>query len=78
MEIPHNNKHWSSSGEDAAPVMRRCRFESGPVLLILDNSASNCGAHDVAVACCFAMAEVRVRLPLGALATVPNGRSLQT
>ncbi len=24
-------------------------------------------AHDVAVACCLAMAEVRVRLPLGAL-----------
>ncbi len=47
--------------------MRRRWFESGPVLLILDNSAHVLGAHDVAAAYCLAMAEVRVRLPLGAL-----------
>ena len=60
-------KHWSSSGEDSAPVMRRRRFESGPVLLILDNSVQTTSAHDVAAAYCLAMAEVRVRFPLGAL-----------
>ena len=31
-------KHWSSSGEDSAPVMRRRGFESHPVLLFFDNS----------------------------------------
>jgi hypothetical protein len=46
---------------------RRRRFESGPVLLIFDNSAHATSAHDVAAACCLAMAEVRVRLPLGVL-----------
>ena len=35
-----------------------------------DNSASNLSAHDVAAACRLAMAEVRVRLPLGALVNV--------
>ena len=34
-------------------------------LCFLDNSASEDGAHDVAVAYRLAMAEVRVRLPLG-------------
>ena len=67
MVLLTNCKHWSSSGEDSAPVMRRRRFESGPVLLILDNSAHATSAHDVAAAYCLAMAEVRVRLPLGAL-----------
>ena len=37
------------------------------MLLILDNSAHATSAHDVAAAYCLAMAEVRVRLPLGAL-----------
>ena len=32
-----NNKHWSSSGQDSAPVMRIRRFESGPVLSLFDN-----------------------------------------
>ena len=30
---PTYNKHWSSSGQDSAPVMRIRRFESGVVLL---------------------------------------------
>src|SRR5208283_702472 len=34
--------------------------------------------HDVAEAYCLAMADVRVRLPLDALATVTNRRSLRT
>ena len=37
------------------------------MLLILDNSAHATSARDVAAAYCLAMAEVRVRLPLGAL-----------
>ena len=66
---PTDNKHWSSSGKDTAPVMRRRGFESRPVLLmwIFDNSIRTLSAHDVAVACRLAMAEVRVQLPLGAL-----------
>ena len=35
------NKHWSSSGQDSAPVMRIRRFESGPVLSLLDNLVVN-------------------------------------
>ena len=46
--------------------MRRRGFESHPVLLFFDNSTRIRCAHDVAAACCLAMAEVRVRLPLGA------------
>ena len=60
-------------GEDTAPVMRRREFESLPVLLFIDNSAHHnapmrapCAAWSAA-ACRLAMAEVRVRLPLGAL-----------
>ena len=34
---PTDNKHWSSSGQDSAPVMRIRRFESGPVLSLVDN-----------------------------------------
>ena len=61
-------KHWSSSGEDTAPVMRRRGSESLPVLLYGSLTIRHTlRAHDVAVACCLAMAEVRVRLPLGAL-----------
>ena len=56
--------HWSSSGEDTAPVMRRRGFESHPVPFF-DNSASALRAHDVAAAYRLAMADVRVRLPLG-------------
>jgi hypothetical protein len=41
----------------------------GPVLLLFDNSIRIHGTHDVAAAYCLAMADVRVRLPLGALAT---------
>ncbi len=37
------------------------------MLLIFDNSAHATSAHDVAAAYCLAMAEERVRLPLGAL-----------
>ncbi len=47
--------------------MRRRGFESLPVPLLFDNSAHHVCAHDVAAACRLAMAEVRVRLPLGAL-----------
>ena len=47
--------------------MRRRGFESLLVLLLFDNSAHHVCAHDVAAACRLAMAEVRVRLPLGAL-----------
>ena len=46
--------------------MRRREFESHPVLSIFDNSTKTLCAHDVAVACCLAMAEARVRFPLGA------------
>ena len=35
-------------------------------------------AYDVTVTYLLAMQELRVQVPLGALATVPNGRSLQT
>ena len=58
------HRHWSSSGKDSALVQRRREFESHPVLL---QQHSKSRAHDVAVAYCLAMAEVRVRLPLGAL-----------
>ena len=61
-------KHWSSSGQDSAPVMRRRGFESHPVLWLFDNLVIAKRAHDVAAACRLAMADVRVRLPLGALA----------
>ena len=60
--------HWSSSGHDSAPVMRRRGFESHPVLWLFDNLVIAKRAHDVAAACRLAMADVRVRLPLGALA----------
>ena len=45
--------------------MRRRGFESHPVLSLFDNPASATRAHDVAEAYRLAMAEVRVRLPLG-------------
>ena len=58
--------HWSSSGEDSALVRRGRGFESHPVLSALfDNSGGGDRAHDVAVAYRLAMADVRVRLPLG-------------
>ena len=47
--------------------MRPRGFESRPVLSIFDNLIQTKCTHDVAAACCLAMAEVRVRLPLGAL-----------
>ena len=47
--------------------MRRRGFKSHPVLLIFDNLVNTTSAHDVAAAYCLAMADVRVRLPLGAL-----------
>jgi hypothetical protein len=37
------------------------------VFLLFDNSAHHVCAHDAAVACHLAMAEVQVQLPLGAL-----------
>jgi hypothetical protein len=46
-------------------VMRRRGFESHPVLSVFDNSGDGDRAHDVAVAYRRAMADVRVRLPLG-------------
>ena len=46
--------------------MRRRGFESHPVLLFFDNSIRIQCTHDVAAAYCLAMADVRVRLPLGA------------
>ena len=46
--------------------MRQRRFESGPVLLLLDNLVVHTSARDVAAACRLARAEVRVRFPLGA------------
>ncbi len=69
-------KHWSSSGEDSAFVQRRRGFESHPVLFVL-SQPNTPSAHDVAVACCLAMAEARVRLPLGA-STVTHCESIQT
>jgi hypothetical protein len=61
-------RHRSSSGEDTAPVMRRRGFESHPVLSVsLTIRTRSISAHDVAAACRLAMAEVRVRLPLGTL-----------
>ena len=45
--------------------MRRRGFESHPVLSVFDNSVSVICAHVVVVAYCLAMAEARVRLPLG-------------
>ena len=64
------DKHWSSSGQDSAPVMRIRRFESGPVLSLFDNLVVTTSAHDVTAACCLARAEVRVQFPLGALDAV--------
>ena len=62
--------HWSSSGEDTAPVMRRRGFESHPVPSVsLTIWMRLTCAHDVAAAYCLAMADVRVRLPLGTLAS---------
>jgi hypothetical protein len=48
--------------------MRRRRFESDPVLFALWQLKTTQSAHDVAAAYCLAMADARVRLPLGALA----------
>jgi hypothetical protein len=60
------NRHWWSSGEDSAPVMRRRGFESHPVLsAFFDNSGSATCARDVAAAYRSATAEARVRLPPG-------------
>lgn len=39
--VPLNKRTGRESGEDTVPVMRRRGFESLPVLLIFDNSASN-------------------------------------
>ena len=50
--------------------MRRRGFESHPVLCSLTIRPAIRSAHDVAVACCLAMAEVRVQLPLGAFNSV--------
>ena len=48
---------------------------SGPTRYLTIRLCSMC-AHDVAAACCLAMAEVRVRLPLGALSACGrNGNS---
>jgi hypothetical protein len=61
-----DGSHWSSSGEDTAPVMRRRGFESHPVLSVsLTIRARLMGAHDVVAAYRLARADVRVRLPLG-------------
>ncbi len=60
-----NSRHRWSSGEDTAPVMRRRGFESHPVLSLFDNPVTVKCAHDVAAAYRLAMADVRVRLPLG-------------
>jgi hypothetical protein len=60
------DKHWSSSGQDSAPVMRIRRFESGRVLWFIDNLVVTQSAHDVTAACCLARAEERVQFPLGA------------
>ena len=60
----------------------RVRFRLGALdasaSLIFDNLVvMHFCAHDVAVACCLAMAEVWVRLPLGALQNPvwPNGKA---
>ena len=71
---PTDNKHWSSSGQDSAPVMRLRRFESGVASLarqrrrlsLFDNLVVFTSAHDVTAACCLARAEERVQFPLGA------------
>jgi hypothetical protein len=66
--------HLSSSGEDSAFVMRGRGFESHRVLCgSLTIQRAFC-THDVVVACCLAMAEVRVRLPLGALEIQDAGK----
>lgn len=68
--------HWSSSGEDSAFVMRQRGFESHPVLSAsLTIRLQYVRAHDVAVAYRLAMADVRVRLPLG---TWLSARSIHT
>lgn len=71
---PTEKKHWSSSGEDTAFVMRRRRFESDPVLFevllnlsIFDNLVCIDCAHDVVEAFLLAMQGVSVRFRLGAL-----------
>ncbi len=66
--VPLKYMHWSSSGKDTALVTGQRGFDSHPVLLVFDNPAHVDRAHDVAAACRLAMAEVRVQLPLGALA----------
>ena len=54
--------------------MRRRGFESLLVLSVFDNSAHLERAHDVAVACRLAMAEVWVQLPLGAFVEQDVGK----
>src|SRR5271157_6546033 len=62
--------------------MRRREFESLPVLLFIDNSAHHNAPMRAptegwsAAACRLAMAEVRVRLPLGALQSSEHVGSL--
>ena len=69
------DRHWSSSGEDTAPVMRRRGSESLPVLLYGSLTIRHTlRAHDVAAACRLAMAEVRVQLPLGAFTEQDVGK----
>ena len=66
--------HWSSSGEDTAPVMRRRGFESHPVPSVsLTIRTRLMRAHDVVAAYRLAMAEARVRLPLGTSGHSPEG-----
>ena len=58
--------------------MRRRGFESHPVLLrSLTIRPAIRRAHDVAVACCSARADVRVQLPLGALKPISVWASLE-
>ena len=47
-------------------------------LALFDKPVLESRAHDVAVACYLAMVDVWVRLPLGALATVPHDGGIQT
>ena len=65
-KIPHPGHHVPMVGGDVGSSPGTAVLR-GPVLWLFDNLVIAKRAHDVAAACRLAMADVRVRLPLGAL-----------
>jgi hypothetical protein len=77
--VPLRGPGWKPDRDGVCLVTGRVQVPPGSLEWnVFDNQEANRSAYDVAVACRLAMAEVRVRLPLGALVTVPNDGSLQT